>query len=167
MGSPCSGPMVEEEVIKAMFVKAVNKLITNKDEIIRTFEEVRDEVFSTAEEETRLAKLRQERAEIIRMMEQLTAENASRAMDQENYKARFEVLSQRYIRGNDELATLDEAVLDRQYRRTKTELFIKELKKMEGLVTEFSDGLWYSLIDHATVHGKKDVRFMFKSGVEI
>jgi hypothetical protein len=60
--------------------------------------------------------------------------------------------------------TLDEAILDRQYRKTKTELFIKELKKMEGLVTEFSDGLWYSLVDHATVHGKKDVRFMFKNG---
>ena len=101
------------------------------------------------------------------MMEQLTAENASRAMDQENYKARFEQLSERYIKGKDELAALDEAILDRQYRRTKTELFIRELKKMEGLVTEFSDGLWYSLVDHATVHGKKDVRFMFRNGMEI
>jgi DNA invertase Pin-like site-specific DNA recombinase len=166
-GSPCSGPMVEEEDIKTMFVRAVNKLITDKDGIIRTFEEVSDEVFSTAEEETQLAKLRQERAEIVRMMEQLTAENASRAMDQENYKARFEQLSQRYIKGKDEIAALDEAILDRQYRRTKTELFIKELEKMEGLVTEFSDGLWHSLADYATVHGRKDVRFMFKNGVEI
>jgi len=166
-GSPCSGPMVEEEDIKALFVKAVNKLITDREEIIKTFEQVRDEVFSTAEEEARLAKLRQERAEIVRMMEQLTAENASRAMDQENYKACFEQLSQRYVKGKDELAALDEAILNRQYRKTKTELFIKELEKMEGLVTEFSDGLWYSLIDHATVHGKKDVRFMFKNGMEI
>jgi len=101
------------------------------------------------------------------MMEQLTAENASRAMDQENYKARFEGLSQRYVKGKNELAALDEAIQDRQYRRTKTDLFIKELKKMEGSVTEFSDGLWYSLVDHATVHGKKDVRFMFKNGMEI
>jgi hypothetical protein len=38
---------------------------------------------------------------------------------------------------------------------------------MEGLVTEFSDGLWYSLIDYATVQGKKDVRFMFKNGMKI
>ncbi len=101
------------------------------------------------------------------MMEQLTAENASRAMDQQLYRSRFEQLSERYIKGKDELAALDEAILDRQYRKTKTELFIKELKKMEGLVTEFSDGLWYSLVDYATVHGKKDVRFMFKNGMEI
>jgi len=88
-------------------------------------------------------------------------------MDQDGYKARFEELSQRYVRGNDELAALDEAVRDRQYRRTKTELFIKELEKLDGLVTEFSDELWHSLVDHATVHGKDDVRFMFKNGMEI
>jgi hypothetical protein len=150
-----------------MFVRAVNKLITDKDGIIRAFEEIRDEVFSTAEEEAQLAKLGQERAEIIRMMEQLTAENASKVMDQDIYKSRFEQLSQRYVRGNDELAALDEAVRDRRYRRTRTELFIKELEKLDGLVTEFSDELWHSLVDHATVYGKEDVRFTFRNGVEI
>jgi len=100
-------------------------------------------------------------------MEQLTTENASRVMDQDGYKARFEELSRRYVRGNDELAALDEAVRDRQSRRTKTELFFKDLEKIDGLVTEFSDELWYSLVDHATVNGKEDVRFMFRNGVEI
>ena len=166
-GKPCPSPKFSEDEIKAMFVKAVNKLIGDKEEIIRAFREIRDEVFSTADEEAQLAKLREERAEIVRMMEQLTTENASRVMDQDAYKARFEELSQRYIRGNDELAALDEAVRDRQYRKTKTELFIKELKKLDGLVMGFSDELWYSLVDHATVHGKDDVRFMFRNGVEI
>jgi hypothetical protein len=41
------------------------------------------------------------------------------------------------------------------------------LEKIDGLVTEFSDELWYSLVDHATVNGKEDVRFMFRNGVEI
>ena len=100
-------------------------------------------------------------------MEQLTTQNASRVMDQDGYKARFEELSRRYVRGNDELAALDEAVRDRQSRRTKTELFFKDLEKIDGLVTEFSDELWYSLVDHATVNGKEDVRFMFRNGVEI
>jgi len=166
-GQPCLSPKFSEDEIKAMFVRAVNKLITDKDGIIKAFEEIRDEVFSTAEEETQLAKLGQERAEIVRMMEQLTAENASRVMDQQLYTSRFEQLSQRYVRGNDELAALDEAVRDRQYRRTRTELFIKELEKLDGLVTGFSDELWHSLVDHATVYGKEDVRFMFRNGVEI
>lgn len=145
----------------------MNKLITDKDEIIKAFREIRDEVFSTADEEAQLAKLRDERAEIVRMMEQLTTENASRVMDQDGYNAQFEQLSQRYVRGNDELAALDETVRDRQYSKTRTELFIKELEKLDGLVTGFSDELWYSLVDYATVHSKEDVRFMFKNGREV
>ncbi len=166
-GKPCPSPKFSEDEIKALFVKAVNKLIGDKDEIIRAFQEIRDEVFSTAEEEVQLAKLREERAEIVRMMEQLTTENASRVMDQDDYKARFEELSRRYVRGNDELAALDEAVRDRQYHRTRTELFIRELEKLDGLVTEFTDELWHSQVDYATVYGKDDVRFMFKNGIEV
>ncbi len=165
-GKPCPSPKFSEDEIKALYVKAVNKLVTDKDEIIRAFREIRDEVFSTADEEAQLAKLREERAEIVRMMEQLTTENASRVMDQDAYKVRFEQLSQRYVRGNDELAALDEAIRDRQYRRTKTELFIKELEKIDGLVTEFTDELWYSLADHAVVNSKEDVRFIFKNEME-
>ncbi len=166
-GKPCPSPKFSEDEIKAMFVKAVNKLIGDKEEIIKGFKEIRDEVFSSADEEAQLAKLREERAEIVRMMEQLTTENASRVMDQDGYKARFEELSQRYVRGNDELAALDEAVRDRQYRKTKTELFIRDLERLDGLVAECTDELWHSLVDYATVHGKDDVRFMFKNGREI
>jgi len=150
-----------------MFIKAVNKLITDKDEIIRAFEEIRDVVFSTAADEAQLAKLRHERAEVVKMMEQLTAENASMVMDQEIYKLRFKQLAQRYVKGNDQLAALGESVRKRQYCRIKTELFIKELKKVDGLMTGFSDGLWHSLIDHTTVYSKEDVRITFRNRMEI
>ena len=104
---------------------------------------------------------------VVSLMEQLTAENASVAMDQESYKSRFERLSERYIKGNDQVATLDATIRNRQYRKAKTELFIKELRKLDEMVTAFSDELWYSLIDHATVYGKTDVRFTFKNGIEL
>ncbi|PKL10803.1 MAG: hypothetical protein CVV52_16590 [Spirochaetae bacterium HGW-Spirochaetae-8] len=100
-------------------------------------------------------------------MEQLTVENASRAMDQDAYTARFGQLSDRYAEVNEEIAALDEAIRDRRYRRTRTELFLKTLRKQDGVVTEFSEDLWHSLADHATVHGREDVRFTFSNGVEI
>jgi hypothetical protein len=53
------------------------------------------------------------------------------------------------------------------YRKTKTEMFIRELGRMESLVAEFSDELWHALADHATVHGREDVRFTFRNGMEI
>jgi hypothetical protein len=33
------------------------------------------------------------------------------------------------------------------------------LGKQEGLVTEFDDDLWHSLVDYATVYSETDVRF--------
>lgn len=163
----CTAPNFSEDELKTLYIRALNKLIIDKDGIIRGFEEIRDEVFSTAEEEAQLKQLRRERAEVVRLMEQLTAENASVAMDQENYKSRFEQLSERYIRGNDQVSTLDEAVRNRQYRKAKTELFIKELRKPDCLVTGFSEELWHALADHATVYSKEDVRFSFRNGIEI
>ena len=46
-------------------------------------------------------------------------------------------------------------------------MFLAGLQKQEGLVTEFDEDLWYSLIEYMTVFDKEDVRFIFKDGTEI
>ncbi len=38
---------------------------------------------------------------------------------------------------------------------------------MDGLITEFDLSLWGSLLDHATVYSKEDMRYTFKDGTEI
>ena len=100
-------------------------------------------------------------------MDRLTAENASTVMDQAVYQERYGRLSYRYHKVENQISEVKQAIQDRQYRKTKTELFLKSLKNQEGLVTEFSDHLWHSLADHAEVHGKDDIRFMFKNGMEV
>lgn len=94
-------------------------------------------------------------------------ENASSVMDQDAYGARFESLSERYAKADAQVAALDEVIQDRQYRRTRTELFFKTLRKQEIMDTEFSDEMWHALADHATVYGKEDVRFTFRNGIEV
>ena len=166
-GGPCVAPNLSEDELKALFVRAVNKLITDRDEVIRGFEKIKDTVLNTSEDEAALEALKRERVDIVNLMEQLTNENASRVMDQDAYTARFGQLSDRYARVNEEMAALDEAVKDRRYRKTRTELFLKTLKKQDGLVTGFSEDLWHSLADHATVYSKEDVSFTFRNWVEI
>ncbi len=166
-GGPCVAPNLSEDELRALFVRAVNKLISDRDAVIRGFEAIKDTVLNTSGDEAALEALKRERVDIVSLMERLTAENASRAMDQDAYTARFGQLSDRYAKVNEEIAALDEAIRDRRYRRTRTELFLKTLKKQDGLVSEFSEDLWHSLADHATVHGKEDVSFTFRNGVEI
>ena len=89
------------------------------------------------------------------------------AMDQEIYQTRYQRLTDRYRDIEARISALNQSMQDRLYRKTKTELFLKALRKQEDVVTGFSEDLWHSLADHATVHGKEDVRFTFKNGMEV
>jgi len=148
-------------------VNVVNKLIHDKDAIIRSFEAIKESVFDSSDDESKLRSLEAERLEIINNMERLTAENASTAMDQEIYQTRYEGLTDRYRDIEARRSALNQPMQDRLYRKTKTELFLKALRRQEEVVNEFSEDLWHSLADHAEIHGKGDVRFTFKNGMEV
>jgi hypothetical protein len=161
----CSTPHFHEEELQELFVRAVNSVISRKDDIISTFEKITDDIFDTSANEAQLESVQAERSKIVSRMEQLNAENANVAMDQGIYQRRFAQLSERYAEVGKRLAALEDAIRERRSRKTKTELFLKALKKQERLVTEFSEHLWYSLADHAVIHSKEDVRFIFKNGI--
>lgn len=166
-GKPCSSPNITEEKLKELYIKAVNQLIPKREELISNFEILKDEIFTTSKHEMQREKLQVEQAEIIHLMDQLTAQNASVEMDQKTYKKRFEHLSKRYEGVNAKLEAIEESIRDIHYRRTKTDMFLKALSKHQSLVTEFSHELWHALADHVTMYSKEDIRFTFKNGLEI
>ena len=47
------------------------------------------------------------------------------------------------------------------------EAFLTAFEKLPDQVTEFELDAWYSLADHITVYGRKDIRVTFKNGQEI
>ncbi|HCS35962.1 MAG TPA: recombinase family protein [Sphaerochaeta sp.] len=163
----CSSPHLYEDALQDRFVQAVNSVISRKAEIISTFEKITEDIFNTSADEAKLDRAKAERLGIVSCMEQLNTENASMAMDQQTYQSRFDQISKQYSEVNDQLTALEGAIHERKSRKTKTELFLKGLKKHEGVVTEFTEILWYSLADHAVVISKDDVRFIFKNGMEI
>ncbi len=137
----CSTPHLSEGALQDLFVRAVNKIISRKDEIIRGFDEIKDEVFDTSQDEAKLETLKEERIRIVSDMEQLNAENARTTLDQEVYQRRFDQLLKQYSEINNHLTALEDAIQDRKYRKTKMELFLKSLRNHDGMVTEFSVSL--------------------------
>ena len=102
-GEKCRTPHLEEETLKGLFVKAVNFLTTEKDEIAANFR--MDEIVNT-------------------------------------------------ISGKKE-------------KKEQIERFLAELERQCGVVTQFDEEQWYSLVDFVTVFNKEDIRFTFKDGTEI
>lgn len=80
-----------------------------------------------------------------------------------------------FIRGADGLVdlldgkydTVTTEITQRGIRRREFGRFIQSLEKLPDMVTEFSEELWGSLVDHVTVHSKENIIFTLTSGMEI
>ena len=64
----------------------------------------------------------------------------------------------------DEVST---AISDNEARYEQMGRFITVLKDREGVITEFDDALWSSLVEKIVVKSKEDVTVVFKDGTEM
>ncbi len=166
-GEKCATPHLDEERIKELFLKAANILCAEKDEVMAGFEAVKDTVFATAALEDEKAGLQEEMNVVAGLIQQCINENARVALDQTEYQAKYNALADRFEKAKGRLEAVSMEITEKQARREMAEQCLAEIAKQEGVVSEFDEDLWYALVDHATVHGKDDVRFTFKDGTEI
>ena len=163
----CGIPHLDEETIKRLFVSAVNKLLADKDEIIANFALVKDDLFSTDALEAERSELQNEMAVTAELIQKCIEENARVALDQKEYQERYEGLVGRFDTAKARFEEVSELASDKKARRELVETFIAELEQQDGLIAEFDERLWLSLVDHATVYSETDVRFTFKNGAEV
>ena len=102
-GEKCATPHLEEMEIKELFLKAANILCTEKDEVIADFEAIKDTVFATAELEKEKAGLQEEMNVVAGLIQQCINENARVALDQEEYRARYNALADRFDKAKERL----------------------------------------------------------------
>lgn len=162
----CQTPHVTEEEIKALFIKTYNELISEKKEIIANAEIIRKTLCTT---DTMLAEkqgLEDEILVLVEMTQNLVAENARVAQDQEEYQKRYDSLVQRYETAKKKYDELTEKIEQKEARGERIQRFIKVLKEQDGIITEFDDALWVSMVDFVTI--SKECRSVtFKDGTEI
>lgn len=66
-----------------------------------------------------------------------------------------------------ELEAVTEQIKDKITRHKNLEIFLDELQKQDGLISEFDPLLWNSLVDYVAVFEKENVKLSFKNGAEI
>ena len=95
------------------------------------------------------------------------AENARVAQNQVEYSIRYEALSARFQETKDKYDAVTAEIAQRGIRRREFGRFIHSLEALPEMVTEFSEELWGSLVDHVTVHSKDNIVFTLTSDMEI
>jgi len=166
-GEKCCTPHLDEETIKGLFIKAVNILTTEKDEIATNFQAIKGQLFSTGELEMEQSQLQEELNVVAELIQQCVSENAHVALDQAEYQARYNGLAERFDRTKARLNEVGNAITEKQAKKEQIERFLAELERQDGMATEFDEEQWYSLVYFVTVFNKEDIRFTFKDGTEI
>lgn len=162
----CGTPHLTEEDIQRYYLSAVNKLLTDRDDIISTFELAKSAAFDTTALATERDELQSELLVVSELLQQCIQENAHVALDQTEYQKRYDGLTARFNKAKSRLDTVTVTISDKQARQATIETFLDELRRLD-IVTEFQPALWYSLVDFMTVYSKDDLRVTFKDGTEI
>lgn len=163
----CQTPHLTDEDIQNCFLSAANKLLATKDSVIADAQAVLSLLLDTTTLEQEQDELLEETQVVSDMVQQCIYDNAHVALDQTEYKKRFDSLSQRFDKAKARLDTVMDEIQKRQAQRADIEIFIAAFQAMPQTLTVFTEEAWLELVDFITVNSDKDIRVTFKNGQEI
>lgn len=160
----CGTPHLTEEEIKKQFVLAVKKLLIEKDELIQNTRAMMESLCNTTELEEQQQPILEEMNILVARTQDIIMENSRVAMSQDKYQKKYEDLVDNYEKIKAEYDKVTEKISSKQVQRDKFKAFLSTMEDIDGMITEFDEALWSSIVDHVTVHEKEDIKFIFKTG---
>ncbi len=160
----CTTPHFTEDDIKTMFVKAVNELLIDKEELIENLELIRRKLSDKGNLEVERDMLHSEMGDLVQKIQNLVNENARVVQNQDDYQSRYNEMVVMYESLKVKIDEVEKKISDILTRREVLGHFIKTLREQREFITEFDEKLWGSLLECIEVEGSGVVKFKFKSG---
>lgn len=143
----CSTPHLTEDEIKKLFIKAANQLLEKKNDTVADLELLKRMVSATEDLENKLETVTEEMSVLVEMTQSIITENARMILDQENYEKRYNSLVDRYEEKKIRYDELTTVIAEKQAQNEIIENFIKTIKKMDGIVESFDEGIWGGTVE--------------------
>ena len=166
-GKKCDTPHLYETALQMAFVKAFNRLIENKDEVLLGYDTVLQTLTDTMALEKKRTELQSEYDIVIELMKKCVEENAHTKLDQAEYNQRYNFLAERYQAAQAIIAETGIKLADRVAKQEKITRFLDDLKQRGGLLDEFDEKLWLATVESVTVHSESEITMTFKDGSEV
>ena len=163
----CTTPHLYEKDIQQAFVRFVNGLIADREEILAGLQEALVAITDNTALERERDALQAECEVVMELMRKMVQENARTAQDQSDYTARYATMTQRYDKANQKLAEVEKDITARSAKRQELEAFMRELGSRSELLTCFDEGLWLGIVHQVRVTGAGEFEFVLKSGPEV
>lgn len=162
----CQTPHLREEEIKTAFVAAINKLISNKEELLSAYSAIITELMDTDSLQRELERLGAERERVYRRVKALIYSNATKALDQAQYEKQYQEQVDKDAALQKRIHALEQKMKDKSERLTRIEAFAKELEAAD-LLTDFDESLFAGTVERIIVRQGKRLTFLFKDGTEM
>ena len=162
--SKCETPTLTEGRIKEAFEHILQKMALDRTEMIQNLQEVQQEIGDVSELESEKVRLQGDRDAISDMLQQAIRQNASVALDQEEYNDRYDKLAKEDAELVAEIARLDRVIVEKHRNVDRISLFI------HGLMTSkevFSEELWCTMVEKVTVFPDGKMVFTLTCGTDI
>ena len=160
----CDTPHLTETEIQQLFLKAVNLLLEDRDFIIRDTKAIMKLLTATEELEAEAAELRNEMAVMYGLLQKAIAQNASVAMNQQEYNRQYNDLMGRYEKASKRVQEIEDECKERKAKRNMLNNFLRELGNSGPAVTEFSEPMWTALVEIVVIQQDGTAEFTFRNG---
>ena len=159
----CKTPNLTEDQIKEEFVKEFNRLIANKDEIIKDCENAILELTNTDNIDAEISRLQEENEALINLMKNLIYENSRKAIDQDKYNQKYDSYTEKHEKIKNAISKLEEKKQNLKVRREKISLFMDNLGKTDAIISEFDETLWHTMVENVIICEDKKMEFKFRN----
>ena len=166
-GHRCKTPHLTEEEIQQGFIKAMNKLLGIRREVIANLREVQADLGDTEGLKVEITRLENERNVAAELVQQLIDQNARVAQNQDDYQRCYDEMFARYEEAEKVLTAAQETLRQKETQTEQTESFITEIEALPDSISEFHADYRGHLVEKVTVHRKGTMTFAFACGVEI
>ena len=163
----CSTPHYDEKEIMEKFVLAFNQLVGRREIAIEACNIALGTLTDTTAVDNKILESRQELDVIVGLIEKCVNENASVALEQDAYNARYNSLVEKYKAAEE---VYNKLLSEKERRISKAEeirIYMKNLEKAENPISEFDEKLWLMMTLHAIAKSDGTVTFVFRDGMEI
>ena len=149
-GEPCKTPHVTEDQIKAAFVAEMNRMITNKDQVLADIRQLISTLTETRELEEKEASASKELEAASASMRKQVDTHAHALIEQAEYEDRYAGLLAQSRAIEVRISQIGKQREQRKARKRELDAFYKVLRTA-GPILEFDEELWNAAVESVIV----------------
>ncbi len=157
-GVKCHTPHLTETEIKEIFIKAINILMIDKEEIISNMEMLLEAGPDASELKSEKRRLESEISELTQKLQ---------VTDKADPEGNYNELISEYVNKTKRSDDMGRSIIEAEAMSEKIRNFIKGLRQMKGLIDEFDEELWGIMMDTITIRAKDDIEVKFRGGMSV